>query len=291
MADNFEEQFLLFLVPYDRTDIHYVTPPGRPDLLANVPVLPSPFADADGWTKAVRSDIMKIAGSKVGSHLLRSIKFHGQVITIRPKQADDCNSVTGEGFNVSNSADLSVGTGADVIYNPGTYATGGKCQAKSVAIGGYSTESHEVLFHELVHAFRHVSGKLNKTVLGKGLSFYENNEEFDAVLMQGIYASERRRPVRSSHFKHFEIDKELNSSMRFFKSGEETFNWVEKFCMDNPGFTRGIAEIDLAFNPINSYYYDREIVRKLGRSSTASRRDKLMPTVKAVVDFLRNELR
>jgi hypothetical protein len=61
--------------------------------------------------------------------------------------------------------------------------------------------------------------------------------------------------------------------------------------MDNPGFTRGIAEIDLAFNPINSYYYDREIVRKLGRSSTASRRDKLMPTVKAVVDFLRNELR
>ena len=158
-------------------------------------------------------------------------------------------------------------------------------------MGGYHIDSDETLVHELVHAFRKIAGKNNQRPLGKGLSFYENSEEFDAVLVQGIYASERRKPVRSSHFHHYKIDQELNSSLKFFKSGQETFQWVEKFCQENPGFTRGIAEFDLPFNPINSYYFDREQVKRLARSATAERRDRQMPVVKELVDFLKKELR
>ena len=289
MADNFEEQYLLFLVPYDETGIHYVPPPGRPDLPASVPMHADPFPKADEWSKAVRADIVRIAGTRVGNLLLRSLKYHGQTITIRPSAADYCNSGAMDGFEVSHSANLTVGTGVDIVFNPDTYMVGSKCEAKSLAMGGYHIESNEILLHEMVHALRKVSGKLNKTDLGKGLSFYGDNEEFNAVLVQGIYASERKQPVRSSHYHHYEIDKELNSSMRFFKSGSETFTWVEKFCLQNHGFTRALAEIGVPFNPINSYYYDREQVRNLGRSATAKRRDTLMPLSKSAIEFLKKE--
>ncbi|HYJ90449.1 MAG TPA: M91 family zinc metallopeptidase [Pyrinomonadaceae bacterium] len=289
MADNFEEQYLLFLVPYDQVGIFYVTPPGRPDLPANVPAHHDPFPNGDAWTTAVRGDITKIANTKVGSLLLRSIRYHGQAITVRPKDMDYCNSGTLEGDTISHGGGVTVGTGSDIVFNPDTYQVGSKCEAKSLAMGGFHVESNEVLLHELVHAFRHVSGKDGIKPLAKGLSFYGNNEEFNAVLVQGIYASERKKPVRSSHFHHFEIDKELNSSMRFFKTGEETFTWVEKFCQQNPGFTKALAEIDVPFNPINSYYYDREQVKNLGKSATAKRRDKFMPMAKMVVDFLKKE--
>ena len=290
MADNFEEQFLLVLSPYENIGVHYETPPGRPDLPANVPVHDPPIANADAWMQAVRKDIVKIANTKVGSLLLRSIKYHGQIITIRPKKVDDCNSGTLPGDTVSHNDHLDLITGADIVFNPDTYRVGGKCELQHLQMGGFHIESDETLLHELVHAFRKVSGKLKERALGKGLSFYGNSEEFDAVLIQGIYASERKQPIRSSHWHHFEIDKELNSSLKFFKSGAETYSWVEKFCQENPGFTRALAEFDLGFNPINSYYYDREQVRQLSRSSTASRRDKTMPAVKALVDFLKKEL-
>jgi len=291
MADNFEEQFLLFLVPYDKVGISYVPPAGRPDLPASVPVFPPAFSNGDAWTTAVRSDIVKISSTKVGRLLLCSIKFHGKVVTIRPKDAADCNSVTWDGDTLSHSANMTLRTGADIQYNPDTYAVGGKCSAKDLAMGGYHVQSHEVLLHELTHAFRHVSGKDNIVGLKKGLSFYGNNEEFNAVLIQGIYASERRTPIRSSHFHHFEMDKDLSTSMRFFKSGEETFKYVEKFCQENPGFTRAIAELDLPFNPINSYYYDREQIKNLGKSTLAKSRDTTMPMAKVVVEFLKKEFK
>ena len=157
-------------------------------------------------------------------------------------------------------------------------------------MGGYHIDSDEILFHELVHAFRQVSGKLNTQDLGKGLSFYGNNEEFNAVLVQGIYASERKKPIRASHWHHFEMDKNLSTSMRFFQTGEETFKWVERFCQENPGFTRALAEFELPFNPINSYYYDREQVKNFGRSRVAKGRDATMPMAKMVVEFLKKEL-
>src|SRR5262249_38653903 len=127
--------------------------------------------------------------------------------------------------------------------------------------------------------------------LGKGLSFYGTNEEFNAVLVQGIYASERKKPIRASHWHHFEMDKQLSTSMRFFKSGEETFKWVEKFCQENPGFTKALAQIDLPFNPINSFYYDREQVKNLGRSQFAKSRDTMMPMAWMVVAFLKEHVR
>lgn len=288
MSDNFEEQFLLMLAPYDRTFDGYY-PSSHPKSGQLIPVEPIPNADV--WTKAVREDIKKICQTKVGSLLLRSIKHHGQLITIRPIRADYCNSVTWDGDTTHKSADLKIGTGADIQFNPETYKIGGTCETKHLQMGGFHIESHETLLHELVHAFRKVSGKLSLAGVGKGLAFYGNNEEFNAVLVQGIYASERQTRVRSSHFHHFEIDKELDGSLYFFRTSSEVFHYVEKFCLENPGFTKGFINVDARFNPINAYYQDKELARRFSKSATARRRDMMMPILKATINFLREHLK
>lgn len=292
MPDNFEEQFLLMLVPYDKTFVHYVPPKGRPDLPSNVPVLPDPIKNADSWTQAVRNDIINISKTKVGSHLLRSIKLYGHVINIRPLDESVCNAFTsGDDIPFYTKDNLAIGTGGDILFNPFALQKGGKCSDKYVNLGGIHIESHESLLHELVHTFRKISGKLKRDPVRKGLSFYGDNEEFIAVMVQGIYASERKKPIRASHTGHFEINKELNTSLKFYKSGTETFKLVDAFCRENPGFTKGIAEIDTAFNPINAYYYDRGLVMRLSNSAMAQGRDNIIPKAERLIKFLRKEFK
>ena len=162
---------------------------------------------------------------------------------------------------------------------------------KSLDSGGFHVESNEVLLHELVHAFRHATGKLDKQGLDNGLAFYEDNEEFNAVLMQGIYASERKTPVRASHFGKYELHREFDTSISFFKQSTEAFKWVEKFCNDHPGFTRRLATIPLRFNPIRAYYLFSPQAKRMARSVFAKESDKLVPPLKAAVMQLRQVIR
>jgi Effector protein len=284
MSVNFEEQFLLMLSPYDRNEDAYEE--GHPKWGHKKP--PEPIKNTEAWTQAVREDIKKISQTKVGSLLLRSIKHHGQVIFIRPRRSTDCNAETGYGEEIHNKGSLHAGTGATISFNPEIYKVGGVCETKHLEMGGIHIQSHETLLHELVHAFRKVSGKLKQIPLGKGLAFYNTNEEFNAVLVQGIYASERRTPVRASHFHHFEIDKKLNGSLKFFQASTEAFQYVEKFCLENPGFTKGFININAPFNPINAYYQDKEVARQFSKSATARGRDKVMPILHVIKNFLRN---
>lgn len=272
MSVNFEEQFLLMLIPYDRMVDAYEE--GHPQW--GHPKPPEPIKNADVWEKAVREDIKKISQTKVGSLLLRSIKHYGKAVAIRPHLTAKCNAITQPGDEV--------GTGADIVFNPDTYKIGGTCANKYIRMGGFHIESHEILLHELVHAFRKVSGKEKTTYLGKGLIFYDDNEDFNAVLVQGIYASELRKPIRASHFRHFEINKELNGSLKFFKSSSDAFKYVEKFCLENPGFTKGFININTHFNPINAYYQDREIARQFSRSAFARGLDVITPIVANLVN-------
>jgi len=258
----FEERFLIFVSS---------TP------LAQLPNYP--FATPESWAAGVRADLLFISQTRVGALLLRSIRSHSRVVFIEPHAQGlwYCNAITGP-------EDL---IGARVQYNPGHLGPGSQCAQRDVAVGGYANQSNETLLHELVHALRWVSGKNHTKAVSGGLSFYDNKEEFIAVLTQGIYASELKRPIRSSHFLHFEIDKELEGSFDFFKTGADTYKYVKAFCHENPFFTRGLADIDVPFNPIRAYYLKPAQAKAYSHSHTARRRDHLMPIVKAAKEYLR----
>jgi hypothetical protein len=140
-------------------------------------------------------------------------------------------------------------------------------------------QPHEVLFHELVHAYRFVSGKHpahNARATG-GLWRYDDAEEFFAVLITNIYISDPSTPAKSGlrrdHHGHEPLEADLASSFGFFSSGAQAFEFIDRLCKDHKQFTSDLCKIKAPFNPLMAYYHDRERARKMSRGKTAATRD------------------
>ena len=273
---NFEEQFNIFLVP-------------QPPQFAYPP---KPLAADVAWLARVRQDLLTISKTRVGSALLRSIKFRGVIVTIQPDNPALCSTATShiEDDLHTGNPQLMISQGPTILFRPERHDLDHRCEARYRVFGQLHIESHEVLVHELVHAFRGVSFKNNRTVATKGFAFDQTHEEIYAVLVQGIYASERGTGIRGSHTRHFPIDKQLEGSLEFFKSGSEAFKIVQQFCIDNKGFTAMVAQIETHFNPIRAYYCQRHQAEQMSRSKLARDRDKLQPILKDLWDEMRHAM-
>jgi hypothetical protein len=263
---TYEEQFCIFLVPGILDD----------------PNVDDKITTSEKWVGNVRSDLRKIGESRVGVALLRSIKYHGVVITIEPFHPIKMTRA------VCGASTRGGQFGPTINYTPEFYGHGTACEEKWIQRGGFVPTRQEILFHELIHGFRKTSGQhQNHVLLGDGLSFYSNFEEFCAVLLQGIYASELRRPIRASLQGTFRMDRYLEGPYLFFQSGSETYDAIAIFCDQNRGFTGMIAKVNVPFNPIRAYYENPEKARKYANSAIAKTRDNIMPIANGVYDFLR----
>jgi hypothetical protein len=122
---------------------------------------------------------------------------------------------------------------------------------------------HEILFHELVHSLRRVSGKMRGWNLrGNGaLSGQGNIEEFIAILVTNIFISDvtnaYKTGLRDDWSSHSPLDPKLAGSYRFFALGTKAFNLIATFCDDNPGFTTMLSKVRAHFNPIAAYHQNR----------------------------------
>lgn len=276
----YEDQFLIFLVPGILDD----------------PTVKDKITTSKRWSRNVRNTLCRIGASRVGNILLRSIAYHGDITTIQPFSptkpiGKSCNAVMHHGWTTLDATNI----GAVISFTPEFYGRGTACETKNLQRGGFAAQGHEVLFHELVHAFRHsalrrAGGQKWVGSLDKGLVFYNELEEFYAVLIQGIYASEFRQPIRSSHTGTFPIDKKLEGSYLFFKSGTQTYDAVAILCEQNRGFTKALSKINTHFNPIRAYYEDPQKAKEFSNSEMARSRDDAMPIVKGLYDFLRKIL-
>jgi len=224
-------------------------------------------AAAATYSSKVREHLRWIERTKTGKILLNSIKFHGKEIVISPYTGGDCNALGG-GVTVNG------GIQGYVNYSPDTFSLHGACSAtKSVSNRGLYWD--EMLFHELVHAFRNVSGKWHQPTLSYGLHRYTDNEEFIALLLSNIYISDKSNKIKSGlradHIGFEPLSRDFDDSFKFFSTSTLTFGLIEKFCKDNPGLTRKIAN-DLAniqFNPLAAYYTNKEKARKLSQGATS----------------------
>ena len=173
---------------------------------------------------------------------------------------------------------LQITMGPMIGYEPAQHELGNLCEkTRHGGLGQIWIQGHEVLLHELVHALRMVSFKKNSSLTTKGFAFYDDPEELYAVLVQGIYASERKKPVRSSHTAHFAIDKQLDGSLEFYRTGTESFDLISRFCTENPGFTKEIACIETHFNPIRAFYFTPTAAKQMAQSKLAKARDRTEP--------------
>jgi len=279
---NWEEQFGIFLIP----DVY------RP----RNPPTPNPPPDV-WWEQSVRVDLQTINRTRVGSALLRAIKFHGMVVSILKATPGHCggdSTFPMEDDLGTGDPKLQITMGPMIGYAPEQHELGNLCErTRHGGFGQIWIQGHEVLLHELVHAFRMVSFKrpANYSRTTKGFAFYDDPEELFAVLIQGIYASERKTPVRSSHTGHFPIDRQLDGSLEFYKTGTESFDLVRRFCTENPGFTREIACIETHFNPIRAYYFTPGAAKHMAQSNFAKARDQAEPLLHDGYHWLLNRFK
>jgi hypothetical protein len=135
----------------------------------------------------------------------------------------------------------------------------------------------EILFHELVHAFRFVSGKRStgpKVRLPHGVNGFSGFEEFVAVLITNVFISDPTNPSKSRLRRDSDnfgpLDTDLSDSFRYFAVSSHSFGLISRLCREHPAFTTKLAGIKAKFNPLAAFYGDPD---KAQRYSTGSMRD------------------
>jgi hypothetical protein len=145
----------------------------------------------------------EILRRRTGQIILQGIWETGWAIVVRPYTLSACNSET-----IGRPAeDLVEGSGVNVVvqFKLNLSACAVDPKIKGFKPGGTPAET---LFHELVHAFRLVTGKatdrkgpLNPYLPDslKNYPEYDEVEDFFAILITNIFASETGRPLRANH--------------------------------------------------------------------------------------------
>lgn len=223
-------------------------------------------AEARAYESGVRTYLSRIEGTASGQVLLNSIRYWHINVPISPydHSSGPCNAT------VANEPDPVSGiVYPTVLYSPTTFARGSSCSQALAEMGQTAAQlPQEVLFHELVHAFRVISMSARPKPIYTydpskgGLHRYDNDEEFIAVLLTNIYISDpsnrNKSTLRADHTTGYTLQKELAGSFEFFRSGSSTFRVVDKFCKQNPGLTGAMAKVAAPFNPLAAFYKDRD---------------------------------
>jgi hypothetical protein len=216
------------------------------------------------YKRKVTEHLTWIYKTKVGKMLLGSIRFHGLPVEIRPYTGGDCNAVGGGETPVG-------GTFRGVVmYSPDTFSLHGACSAtQTVKNSGLLWD--EILFHELVHVLRNVSGKWNKQPLSGGLFRYDDTEEFFAVMVSNIYISDRSNKIktslRSDHQTFNPLNKDFAEPFGFFASGMQALSLVKQFISDNRGFSLMVAHVGAPFNPIADYLASPDRAEQIAKTA------------------------
>jgi hypothetical protein len=248
------------------------------------------------WTEEIRTTIRTLEVSEVGLLLLRSIRASGNWAIVRPYWWP-ASELAGTPRERAARTDPIKKVNAPrvymamVMFSPSLYGSrtpreAGQRRKQRETL----KESHEVLFHELVHVLRMVSGKRlpeGGESLGGGLSAHNSVEEFIAVLVTNIYASRNRKTtLRGGHFVGSpNLPDEFEGSFTFFKMGAKTFPVIRDFCADNKVFCEKLSKVEAPFNPIKAFFDDPDKARSLSESARAKARDARGDTYKMLLPF------
>lgn len=235
------------------------------------------------WETAVRALFQYNLSVRTGQILFSGIRFHGKWVVIEPYDftQGDCNAYADNRVGATRDGK---GYGAKVSFSPHLYQPSCSCAFKSP--NNAAGAANEILFHELVHAFRVVSGKLrqdpatgqwNMIPATGGLRRFDVNEEFYAIVLTNIFITDptnrRRTSQRRDHADHSPQDPDFETSLGFFETSTNTFDLIQKFCTDHRGLAPALAKVPATFNPIAAYLKDPAEARRRSRTAKAIIRD------------------
>lgn len=117
------------------------------------------------------------------------------------------------------------------------------------------SDREEILLHELVHALGFLCGRDTGSVpMGSG---WDNEDEFRAILVADILASERGRPLRHLHAWGV-----LLAHPETWERNPALPGYLSRFTQALPGLAARLGDIDTDFNPFRSAYGRTEAMRE-----------------------------
>ncbi len=229
------------------------------------------------WANSVQVILEKIWSIETGKALLNAIRKVGKWLVIIPMDQ-------GAFGNSSNAATLDLRTGLSpnwqgrqhvyfsaVEYDPIRFTSPVYVRPGAKRFGG---KPDEVLFHELIHAFRILTGARGN---GQPVNFpmrlhYDNTEEFLAVVLTNIYISDFTNKgassMRASHHGHNPLGADIASSVKFFKAGPQVLDLLKEFAARHPAFAADLCNVRAHFNPIKALF-DPTLARLLAQMSAS----------------------
>jgi len=110
----------------------------------------------------------------------------------------------------------------------------------------------EVLFHEMVHSTREMLGLFDPLPLG---FLFDAEEEFFAILLANIYASETGRPIDLRQNHHGFVHLLEDTDTKFIPNPSDPFyRLIAKLVTQQPVMALEIGKINCPFNPIRRYF-------------------------------------
>ena len=206
-------------------------------------------AEIDDYNFQVEKAFKEIVKRKTGQIIVEGIHSSGWPIVVMPYLGKDCNNLTNAYPEMHRGlVNVLIGFTPDQPCDSDP-------KSKEFKAGGTPAES---LFHELVHAFRYVTEKGSKrkgplnpylpTAL-KNYPEYDIVEDFFAVLIANIFASETGRPLRANHDDLEALPSHLSTNESFL-AVEEYARLVRQFCVDHTSVSQQFRDVPSAFNPI-----------------------------------------
>jgi hypothetical protein len=220
----------------------------------------------------VRRNLASIFRTQTGRTVFNAIRYYKTRVTIVPY----------DGYTGRCNAYLD-GSVMRIFYSPDLFSKSGECYVADPKVNK-GTRADERLCHELVHTFRFVSRRPDRKPMGDGYAHggmvnYHYPEEFIAVLVTNIYISDPTNGIktglRASYRERRELSRELAGNYKFFQSGAQSYDLIERFCKENPGFTKALANVKSAFNPLAGYYDDPVKAKSYSKNATAVKHDLL----------------
>lgn len=194
----------------------------------------------------------QISRCATGALILREIaRSGGRKVRIEPSAPPDR-------ARVNDPKNRSIEADARIAFPPGP-ATG-------VAI-----PADQTLLHRLVLAVHRIQGGFERAPMRNG---FDNKDEFYAILITNIYASEDRRPLRRDLYGFGIWDPGGTDAERFWFDG---LGAIEALSQEGSGLGlhlfAGLARVNAPFNPIRRYLEEKSA--GFGHTAEAWARDQI----------------
>lgn len=237
-----------------------------------------PDANPGKWKQSVIAQLRILLQSAAGTALLQSMKRMAQWIEVDPLVENKCNAEGG--FPGTRIVDGRWYQGR-LLFNPDVFMSGSACHKR--AHRSFGKEPDQVLFHELIHAHRAASWLLPKhETLIAGLSGYQDEEEFLAVVLTNIYISETKgKGLRADYYSYDELKGPLSTSIGFFASSQQVLRILTDFRKDQEYLFDELAKVKANFNPLAAMKDHPDEVEKASYCKASLEREKTAPKAAA----------